>query len=323
MGERAGLGVPFTTCTCPKASTQNIAFGMDERREALLSWDSVGLSKQAAVHAVQCRPVLALLLESRGVAMPARRAAEAITAALQDGQRNSWTRYEFAAWFVQLQQRYAEKGHNIYSEPPPPHSPPPHQHQHHQKPQPSPPNRLLTPPLEPLDQPEAAARKSPRGGKLRGGDGNRGAHPRRSPPAAASVPFLYDTELPPHATGAQQWALEQVQLACSAVAREQSAEARAERAREIANLVPDEEALVALAGVCHIGLEPPNECRPQAAGSYLHAWALRFAGRPRRRTARVGRRGGVRARADQGARPVEAAGEAARARGGGEYTRRY
>ena len=166
-----------------------------ERREALLSWDSVGLSKQAAVHAVQCRPVLALLLESRGVAMPARRAAEAITAALQEGQRH-WTRYEFAAWFVQLQQRYAEEGHDL-SEPPPPHSPPPRQQQqhHHHQLQPSPPNRLLTPPsrlltppLEPPDQPEAAARKSPRGGKLRGGDGNRGAHPRRSPPAAARPP---------------------------------------------------------------------------------------------------------------------------------------
>lgn len=228
-----------------------------ERREALLSWDSVGLSKQAAVHAVQCRPVLALLLESRGVAMPARRAAEAITAALKEGQRH-WTRYEFAAWFVQLQQRYAEEGHDLHSSPPP-HSPPPRQQQqqHHQlQPSPpnrllTPPNRLLTPPLEPPDQPEAAARKSPRGGKLRGGDGNRGAHPRRSPPAAAAVPFLYETELPPHATGAQQWALEQVRLARSAAAREQSAEARDERARQLAALVPDERALVALASAGH------------------------------------------------------------------------
>ena len=241
-----------------------------ERREALLSWDSVGLSKQAAVHAVQCRPVLALLLESRGVAMPARRAAEAITAALQEGQRH-WTRYEFAAWFVQLQQRYAEEGYQLHSEPPSPHSPPPHQHQHqhqHQAP-PSPPsrlltpppNRLLTPPLEPLDQPEAAARKSPRGGKLRGGDGNRGAHPRRSPPAAsasASTPLAYElaygsygAEVPPHATGAQEWALEQVRQACGAAAREQSAEARDERARQLAALVPDETALVALASAGH------------------------------------------------------------------------
>ena len=143
----------------------------DERRDALLSWDSVGLSKQAAVHAVQCRPVLALLLESRGVATPARRAAEAITAALREGQR-TWTRYEFAAWFVQLQQRYAEHGHHVHSEPPSPHSPPPHQPR-----QLSPPNRVLTPPgrllttpLEPFDPPEPTARKSPRGGKLRGGE---------------------------------------------------------------------------------------------------------------------------------------------------------
>jgi len=189
----------------------------DERRDALLSWDSVGLSKQAAVHAVQCRPVLALLLESRGVATPARRAAEAITAALREGQR-TWTRYEFAAWFVQLQQRYAEHGHHVHSEPPSPHSPPPHQPR--QQPHLSPPNRvltppgrlltppgrLLTPPLEPFDPPEPAARKSPRGGKLRGGDGNRGAHPRRSPTAAAAAAATSPVPgagLPAHATGAQ------------------------------------------------------------------------------------------------------------------------
>ena len=189
----------------------------DERRDALLSWDSVGLSKQAAVHAVQCRPVLALLLESRGVATPARRAAEAITAALREGQR-TWTRYEFAAWFVQLQQRYAEHGHHVHSEPPSPHSPPPHQPR--QQPHLSPPNRvltppgrlltppgrLLTPPLEPFDPPEPSARKSPRGGKLRGGDGNRGAHPRRSPTAAAAAAATSPVPgagLPAHATGAQ------------------------------------------------------------------------------------------------------------------------
>ena len=72
-----------------------------------------------------------------------------------------------------------------------------------------------------------------------------------SPPAAAAVPFLYETELPPHATGAQQWALEQVRLARSAAAREQSAEARDERARQLAALVPDETALVALASAGH------------------------------------------------------------------------
>jgi len=193
----------------------------DERRDALLSWDSVGLSKQAAVHAVQCRPVLALLLESRGVATPARRAAEAITAALREGQR-TWTRYEFAAWFVQLQQRYAEHGHHVHSEPPSPHSPPPHQPR--QQPQLSPPNRvltppgrLLTPPLEPFDPPEPAARKSPRGGKLRGGDGNRGAHPRRSPTAAAAATATTTSPgagLPAHATGAQArvWARDRARV---------------------------------------------------------------------------------------------------------------
>lgn len=211
-------------------------------REACDAWDSFGLGRHTAVHAVQCRPVLAMLLESRGVAMPARRAAEAITFAVQEGQRN-WTRHAFASWFCHL---------------------------HYQQPQ------LQLETAEPR-----------RGGKLRGGDGNRNqrrAQPRSPPQVGPTSPASREQSPPrqrspvPVQTGAEEWALEALQHARSAVEREQSVEARAERARELAALALDEEELVALAST---NLE--DERREWALNDEARREQIRADGRARER----------------------------------------
>jgi len=167
-------------------------------RDALAAWDSTGLGAHTAVHAVQCRPVLAVLLEARRVPMAARRAAEAITHGLTQGQRH-WTRHDFATWFVSLQQ--------------------------------------------PDGTPPSSSPRTPRGGKLRGGDGNRQLRSRQQATGGSDERERERAQAPlePFPTGggadssaaAEEWALQQLGTALLAAAELRSHEARSERTREL------------------------------------------------------------------------------------------